>query len=360
MMSHFFRFSTFFLLLVFLLPFDLFAQKHVRFYVSLKGNDAARGTIEKPFATPERARLAVRDYVRDHPNDTVTVFFRKGIYRFKESFRFDSLDSGHDTPIIYCAYPSEEVKFSGGISVSPSKAFKVTDKKILERIVPDARGKVLQVNLKILGITDYGTIRPKGFGRPYTPSAMEVFCNEQPMRLARWPNDSLVPIRKVIDAGSIPRNGDYSHRGGKFTYDVQRPERWQNANDIWISGFFRYGYADDAVKIAELDTKNKTITTSQETLYGFEGGKDFQRWFAFNLLEEIDQPGEYYIDSENGVLYFYPPKENLKSIDLSVLETPLVVLKNTSNVIFRNIIFENTRGIGIYIERGRNNRIENC
>jgi hypothetical protein len=343
------------------MPFTLLAQKHVFFYVSLKGNDASAGTIQKPFATPDRARLLVRDYVRIHPHDTVTVFFRRGIYHFKKSLRLDSLDSGHDdASVIYCAYPNEEVKFSGGISVSPAKAVKVTDKKILERLVPEARDKILQINLKALGIYDYGIIWPKGFGRPYTPSAMEIFCNEQPMKLARWPNDSMVPIGKVLDAGSIPRNGDYSHRGGKFTYDVQRPERWENADDIWISGFFRYGYADDAVEIKTLDTKNKTITTAQETLYGFEAGKSFQRWFAFNLLEEIDQPGEYYIDREHGFLYFYPPREDLRSIDLSVLETPLVVLKNVSSVIFRNIIFENSRGVGIYVERGKNDHIENC
>ena len=350
-----------FWLLVFLAPCSLWAQHHVRYYVSLKGNDSFAGTIEKPFATAEGARLAVRKHIKEHPHDTITIFFRKGVYSFKQSFSLNSLDSGNETtPVTYCAYPNEEVKFSGGISIPVSKAINITDRKILDRLVPEARKNILQVNLRTLGLNDFGILKPKGFGRPSSAAAMELFCNEQAMKLSRWPNDSLVPIGKVLDPGSIPRNGDSSQRGGKFTYAVTRPARWKEANEIWISGFFRYGFADDAVRIAKLDTINKTITTARETIYGFEGGKEFQRWFAFNLLEEIDQPGEYFIDRDNGMLYFYPPAGKLSSISLSILETPLVSLLNASHIVFQNIIFENSRGIGIYIEKGKDILIENC
>ena len=39
--------------------------------------------------------------------------------------------------------------------------------------------------------------------------------------------------------------------------------------------------------------------------YGINPGA--ARWYAFNLLSEIDRPGEYYIDRGNGLLYFWPP-----------------------------------------------------
>jgi hypothetical protein len=273
----------------------------------------------------------------------------------------DSNDAGtKDLPVTYSAYDNEEVHFTGGISVPVNKAVSITDPSVLARLVPEAKEKILQVNLKALGIRDYGTLRPKGFGRAFTTAPMELFCNGAAMKPARWPNDSLVPIGKVIDQGSIPRNGDSSNRGGKFTYNVERPSRWTMANDIWISGFFHYGYADDAIKIASLDTARKTLTTVQPTMYGFEGGKIFQRWYAFNLLEEIDQPGEYYIDRKAGILYFMPPTEALESIELSLAESPLVVMENTSYVHFKNIIFECGRGMGAYIEKGRENRIEGC
>jgi hypothetical protein len=102
------------------------------------------------------------------------------------------------------------------------------------------------------------------------------------------------------------------------------------------------------------------MTTAQPHIYGFEGGKPFQSWYAFNLLEEIDIPGEYYIDREKGMLYFYPPAQEVTSIELSVLETPLVTISNGSYIQFRNIIFEGSRGIGLYIEGATSNTIQNC
>jgi alpha-glucosidase len=335
------------------------AQK--RFYVAKNGNDANNGSSGKPFSTLEKARNAVRDFVRDHPFDSVTVLLRQGEYAVKRSLLFDSLDAGHcDAPVVYTAFPGERVVLSGGVSVPLSKAVPVRDKAILARLPPEASAKVLAVDLKSLGIIDYGTLRPKGFGRPYTPAGMELFCNEEAMQLARWPNDSLVPIGKVLDPGSIPRNGDQTHRGGTFRYGVDRPSRWALAKDFWISGLFHFGYADDAVAVAKLDTSARTLTSAQETMYGFQGGKDFQRWYAFNLLEEIDRPGEYYIDRGAGILYFYPPDDGLRSIRLSLVETPLIVLNNASHLRFEGLIVECGRSMGIYIESGEDDRIEDC
>ena len=350
--------ASFFLLL---LPFTSWSQKQVTYYVSVAGNDANPGRIDRPFATLQKARDAVRIQRKKDPAASFTILIRKGTYCFANSFVLDSLDAGTEAkPVTYSAYPNEKVHFSGGIRIPVKNAVAVTDPAIASRLLPEVRGKVLQVNLKALRIKNYGSIQPKGFGHPYSTSAMEVFCNSEPLKLARWPNDSLVPIGKVIDAGSIPRDGDYSNRGGTFHYNTQRPNRWTQANDFWISGFFKHGYADDAVKIAKLDTAQKTFTTARPTMYGFEGGKIFQRWYAFNLLEEIDEPGEYYIDRSAGILYFFPPKDKLQRIELSVAEEPLIVMENTSYVHVKNIIFECARGMGVYIERGQENRIDSC
>ena len=193
------------------------AQQPVRFYVATNGNDQAKGSITQPFATLERARLAVREQLQSQVTDSVFVFIRKGSYRLQSSLRLDSLDSGREHfPVVYTAYKGEKVSINGGAFIPLRSAVKVRDKNVLKRLVPEARGKVLQVNLKAAGIDTDIARSSKGFGRPYTPAAMELFCNDEAMQLARWPNDSLVPIGKVIDPGSVPRNGDFSHRGGKF------------------------------------------------------------------------------------------------------------------------------------------------
>ncbi|MBP1664192.1 MAG: Parallel beta-helix repeat protein [Bacteroidetes bacterium] len=333
----------------------------VTFYVSPKGNDTNPGSIDKPFESIQRARKAVSETLKTKNDTKVTVLFRQGSYRIDKSIELGITDSGNENhPVIFGAYPDEAVSFTGGISIPVKKARNISDKNILNRLVPEVRGKILQVDLKALGIKNYGTLTPRGFGRPYQSAPMELFCNQTAMKLSRWPNDSLTRIIKVLDKGSIPRNDDFSKRGGKFTYNVDRPDRWKSAKEVWISGFFKYGYADDAVKVANIDFTNKTITTLQPTMYGFDSGKEFHRWYAYNLLEEIDQPGEYFIDREQGKLYFFPPEGGLNSVELSILEEPMVVIENGSNIYFRNITFECSRGMGIYIEKGNNNRIENC
>ncbi len=338
-----------------------YSQNSHSIYVSASGKDNNPGTIAKPFATLEKARKEVRKILAKEKNISISVYFRAGDYFIKNSIVFDSLDSGTgDNPVTYSAYNNETVSFSGGISIPIKYATPVKDDLVLNRFPVTAKNKILQVDLKKFGIKDFGTLTPRGFARPYQPAPMELFCNKGAMHLARYPNDTLIPLGKVLDAGSIPRNGDHSHRGGKFHFSTDQPNRWAAAKDIWISGFFRYGYADDAVQIADLDLKNKIISTKQETLYGFESGKNFQRWFAYNLLEEIDSPGEYYIDRASGVLYFYQPEEELKTIEVSMLEEPLVQLKNTSFIHLNGINFECSRGMGVYIEKGNENKIDNC
>ena len=352
---------SFFYLIVFqFLCFISFAQNKIIF-VSPSGNDHGQGTIDRPFATIDKAHKTIRAILQHEKSVTVTVYFRGGEYAIKNSVVFDSLDAGTTAhPVTYCAYNNETVSLSGGIDIPTKYATPVKDKTVVERFPAIAKNKILQIDLKKIGITNFGTLTPHGFARPYQPAPMELFCNKKAMYLSRFPNDSLIPTGKVLDPGSIPRNGDFSHRGGKFIFSIDEPNRWAQAKDLWISGFFRYGYADDAVQVADLDLKNKTITTKQETMYGFESGKKFQRWFAYNLMEEIDLPGEYYLDRNSGILYFYPPDETLKTIEVSMLEEPMVQLINTSFIHFSHLNFECSRGMGVYIEKGKENNIDNC
>lgn len=337
------------------------ADRKIEIVVSTDGNDEAAGTFSEPFATLERARQEVQKIRGSHPGDTVFVLLREGTYPLRRSFVLDQDDSGDErSPVIYSTYNNETVSLNGGISVPVDLAEKVTSSKILSRLLPEVRDSVYQVDLRRIAVKEYGTLRPRGFRRPYYPSAMELFCDKEAMTLARWPNEGLETVGKVVKVGSVPRQGDYSGKGGAFTVLTDRIERWTKAEDLWISGFFHYGYADDALQVKELDVNNKTISTVQPTMYGFRDGTPHTGWFVFNLLEEIDKPGEYYIDRDKGILYFYPPDETFTSIDLSILEEPMVVMENVSHVQFRNIRFEVSRGMGVYMEGGRKVVISDC
>jgi len=331
-------------------------------FVAPNGSDTnGTGSIEQPFASLERARDEIRKLKSEGKSDNgMHVYLREGTYFLTETFTLSEEDSGKEGyPIIYTAYNNEKVVVHGGVSISFEKKSSAIAPEILSRFQPVVQDKIVEIDLIKEGITNYGKMRPVGFSRPFCPTWAELFVNDEPYELARWPNDSTQKMGKVIDSGSIPRDGDYSNRGGVFSFETDRPLNWQSHKDIWISGYFGYGWAEDAVELVEIDKINKIFKTKQASLYGFRSGQKFSRWYAYNVLEELDEPGEYYLERENGKLYFYP-KENVSTIELSMLEKPLISIKGASNVQFNNIDFECNRGMGIYMERTQNNRIENC
>ena len=120
------------------------------FYVAPDGDDSNAGTYEQPFATPERARDAVRKLKEESglPEGGVTVYLRGGKYRLKKSFELGRQDSGQpDAPVTYSAYKGEEVTLTGGIELDASTFEPVTDEAILNRLPQGSRGEVYQIDL---------------------------------------------------------------------------------------------------------------------------------------------------------------------------------------------------------------------
>lgn len=71
------------------------------------------------------------------------------------------------------------------------------------------------------------------------------------------------------------------------------------------------------IKVERIDTISKMIYTAQHTLYGFMTGAPFRRWFALNLLEELDMPGEYVVDEKRQKIYVYLAKDRVEDVQFS-------------------------------------------
>jgi len=333
-------------------------------YVSPTGNDSQPGTKEKPVATLEAARDLIRQYKsnNDLPKGGITVWIGVGQYDQQHPFVLNSNDSGEPgSPIVWRSMPEKQVSITGGISIPAEKFTRVTNRQVISRLSTEAAAKVVQVNLKELGINDFGCVRQYGHAISVYPAPMELFFNNQAMTLARYPNEGYIKIGKVIDGGSVPRNRDYSGRGGIFEYSDQRHAVWAGQKDVWLQGSFNYGYADDNLLVSAIDVKKKLVKLAMPSLYGVAGGQEFQHYVANNILDELDSPGEWYVDKTSGLLYFWPPGEMKgSSIMVSVLEEPVICLEGASNITIRDCTIEVGRGIGIYIERGANNLIAGC
>jgi hypothetical protein len=126
-----------------------------------------------------------------------------------------------------------------------------------------------------------------------------------------------------------------------------------------VHGYWAYDWANSYERIQDLDVEQRLIkTASPHGIYGFRRG---QRFYFLNVLEELDQPGEWYLDRQKGLLYFWPPKPiSSGEVMLSLLEGPLISLQDAAYVTIRGLALEATRGHALTIHGGQNNRVAGC
>jgi len=324
-------------------------------HVSKKGKDENPGTLESPLASLEKARemLRARKDKNPYQPQDLKVILHEGSYDLQASLVLDQRDGGwKDHPVTWTAAEGERVSITGGKTIEGKKFKPVVDKKILDRIPEEARKKVVSINLHKEGIRQFGKHQQYGHALPVIPSTLELFVDGQPMTLARYPNKGAVKIGKVIDPGSVPRIGDKSNRGAAFLYTDDRHKKWTNIANVWIQGTLNYGFADDYSPIASIDTLTHQVKLGKPHLYGVGHGKDFQEYVVMNLLEELDSPGEWYLDESTGILYYWPIADLAEaSIKVSMLEDPIVAMEGVAHLQFKNFTIEAGRGMGIYMER---------
>ena len=335
-------------------------------FVSPEGADTNEGTRDAPLRTLEAARDAAR--AAGKAGDVVVTLL-EGRYFRTATLELDARDSaspGHATT--FRADPGATVVLDGGRLVSGALCAPVADPAIGLRLPPEARERAVQLDLRALGVDELGDFGPRGFGRGTLPAPVELFVDGRPLEIARWPNrgEALIPLGEVLDKGSVPRIGDDSDRGGVFRYETQRALRWLGASELHVAGIFTWGFADDTVRIAAIDPEAGTFTTAQPHRYGFGNShqKSLWKWHAVNLLEEIDLPGEYFIDRSSGIAYLLAPDPDAplerSTIQISLLTQPLVVMRNASRLRWEGIGFENARGSAVRIEGGQECVLAGC
>lgn len=323
------------------------------FYVSPSGNDANPGTKVKPFATLERARDAIRSVPPSRPRN---VLLQEGMYRISASLVLGPEDSGTaQTPAVWQAAPGEMVRFVGGTRLTDWQP--VQDASVQSRLSPEARGRVVQCDLGALGIDKLGTVQPQSGIRT------ELFFDRRYMTLARYPNDAWLEIADVpSDAQFKFQDKDdpnlVRHRG-PFQYGGNRPERWKDTADLWIHGYWTYDWADEYEPVERVEVE-KSLIWPKPPYHGY-GYTKGHRYYFLNVLEELDQPGEWYLDRKERILYFWPP-DKLETAEAMFpdFEQPMVVLDNASHVSLRGIVFECSRAEAVIVKGGTCNEIAGC
>jgi hypothetical protein len=271
-------------------------------YVSTAGNDAWSGKLDGanltatdgPFATLEGARNAIRALKKAGglPPGGVEVRVRGGAYEFTSSFKLTSDDAGtQEAPIVWRAQPGEKATLTGARQITG--------------FVPD-RGKILKAD-----------VGAQGFKGIYF---RQLLLDGSRQVLARYPN---------FDA-SNPHGGGFAYVDGvpiNMYKDLPQEElrvihckaqdvrHWAHPELGEVIIFPRYNWINMSVPVASADPAAGTITLGKDVKWGnFQGIRAMDRYYVRNLPEELDAPGEWYLDKDTWTLYFWPPKDLAESV----------------------------------------------
>ena len=262
-------------------------SKHIKFYVATNGNDYWSGTLAEPnntntdgpFFTIKRAQAEVRDLkTKNALARSVMVLIRDGIHFLDETLIFKPEDSGtNENPITYKAFPGENPIISGGKLVSGWQK----------------KG----TNLWVSQVKNYRNFR-------------QLFINGQRRFRARTPDNGFFRIEE--NPGLAP-DAKYNTPADKFKFakgDIDH--NWTNPRDIEI--VVLHFWVDTHLPIQSIDEASQIVTfkhSSRRKLTDDFAGQG-ARYYVNNVLEGMDQPGEWYLNSSTGNLYYLShPDEDL-------------------------------------------------
>ncbi|XP_046575811.1 uncharacterized protein LOC124283828 [Haliotis rubra] len=321
--------------------------KTVELYVSPTGSDSNTGSdVHHPVKTlPRVLQLLETPGIK---GNTINVEMMKGYYDLPATLHFTH---GYQSPVTFKAYQGQEVHVTGGRRLPVSQFKGITDQSLLRMWNNDARTRIKQIHLPSVGITNYGHLSSYGW-YVYRQAPLELFINGEPLTLARWPNHDFIDITAVPD-----------EHGYQFSYNTNRDSRWANEKEPWAYGFWYWSWADLSLKISRIDTGSHTITLAAKDRHGMRPGvynhgnltgitSQGGYFRVINMLSEIDEPGEYYLDRSTGILYVWPntPTGSLTSSDAvyaSMIDDCIRLDPGVSNLRFEDFTLEACRKFGI-------------
>ncbi|MFC1738613.1 hypothetical protein ACFL1G_06160 [Planctomycetota bacterium] len=290
-------------------------------YVAPDGDDSNPGTEAKPFATLEQAQKEVQKFKQNVPKP-ITVFVREGTYYLSRPVVFTPADSGTDLqPITYAAYPGEKPTISGGV-------------KLGVKWQPYRNG-IMKCSV------------PKGM------DFNQFFINGKRQMRARYPNFD--PEKPLVGEGGYLNTTSAGER--EFTYDPETftKKKWAQPTDA-IVHIFPGSYWNN------FQFRVKSVNRDKHLIKLGEGGwqtalldnpDDFfgtalsegSHFFIDNVFEELDAPGEWYLDSEESVLYYLPPSgSDLDNARIEVgLLKQLIEVKGSRQKPVRHLNFNGLR-----------------
>lgn len=312
------------------------------------GSDAGDGSAAHPYRMLVKARDAVRALRQSgkFPAEGVTVELTGEFDLAERTLLLDAQDGGPSgsAPVVWRG-SADGATLSGAHGFVRSSFDPVSEPAARARLKASVRDRVLAADLDKAGV---GPLKPLPAKFPnWSAADLQLYVGGEAMPVARYPDRGWLEITNVIDRGVAPVDPskdewEFGVRGGVFEYAGDAPARWDVSKGIWMHGYWCWDWAADSLKIAEIDRALKTIRSEGVHTYGIGMPKTCnwqgrRRYYVYNLLEELDVPGEWYVDREARRLYFLPPPDWDGTARLVVGSAPVVSVRNAAHVVLENL-----------------------
>lgn len=261
-------------------------------YVSVDGHIQADGSIEKPFGSIPDAVSAVRALRAAGNSDPAVIYLREGRHQLDETLVV-GLRDGHTTAttvplekhgagqetrpahLTFAAYPGEQPVVSGGVPI--------TGWKRLEPTPPELPAK----------------------------AAGKVWVADMPADLGRFHClfDDRGRLSRARDAGfAVTKPGD--QRTLNFPKGALKP--WDNMEDVeiqvrpfrpWVINMLPLASVDEASGVAKTGV---SATYAMSALPGWVHNPSGSNVWVENVLEALDEPGEWVVNTKTRKVYLWP------------------------------------------------------
>ena len=257
-----------------------------------------------PIATLE----AARDAARAAPKP-VTIRVHAGRYALEKPLVLEAADSG----VTWAAAPGAAPVISGGRAISGWK---------------DAGDGIWRVDLP--------AVREGGW------RFEQLWVNGQRATRARSPNRGYFHITESVGPNVFPGMGDPQFHGfcvAKEQYDLLRAVPAAERGDVLLT--VTHAWAVGQCRIQELNDAALAVRIQGRSRYPFVTYEADQRWWVENFRAALDAPGEWFLDTAAGTLWYKPrPGEELGTVEaVAPVAAQFVVASGVRDLVLQGLRF---------------------
>jgi hypothetical protein len=281
-----------------------------------------------PVANLQLARDAVRAKRKAGEKGHATIWVEGGTYLQREAVTFDAQDSDLSIRSVNGA----KVQFIGAPVVT---GFTKHEGSIVK--------------------ADVSSLTKKG------AKYRQVLCDGERLILARWPNfdakDPLYGGWAFLD--EIPRSVIEQHQWKQEGYLKPKDVRtWAHPEDVEIDIFAKYGWWNFIEPVKSIDAATRKLTLAKPCSYDLH---PHNRFHFQNALEELDAPGEWYLDPRTSTLYVWPPVgQETSEVRLVTLDSFIKLNPDAKNVSIERLAFTGCNGTAVTMTKTTNCRVAGC